>query len=125
MANGGGGIHKLRVPVQSFGGRTWNFSTVSATTQREQLSAGDIDRDGDRDLLLGTQWLRNDGSSWTPYSLFSTRERPDRNRLVDVNRDGRLDAVVGYEALSQGRQARLVRTARHRDGRRGSSTSSR
>jgi hypothetical protein len=98
--NGGGGIHKLRVPPNP-SGATWSFSTISATTQSEQLSSGDIDRDGDRDLLLGTRWLRNDGSSWTPYILFSTRERPDRNRLVDVNRDGRLDAVVGYEAISR------------------------
>jgi hypothetical protein len=97
--NGGGGIHRLRVPT-SPASVTWPFTTISATTQREQLSSGDIDRDGDQDLLLGTQWLRNDGSSWTPSTLFSTSGRPDRNRLIDVNRDGRLDAVVGYEAIS-------------------------
>lgn len=98
--NGGGGIHKLRVPSNP-SGATWSFSRISAITQSEQLSSGDIDRDGDRDLLLGTRWLRNDGSSWTPHTLFSTRERPDRSRLIDVNRDGRLDAVVGYEAISR------------------------
>jgi FG-GAP-like repeat len=97
--NGGGGVHKLRVPSAPSSG-TWGFSTISATTQREQLSSGDIDRDADRDLLLGTRWLRNNGTSWTPYTLFSTSGRPDRNRLIDINRDGKLDAVVGYEAIS-------------------------
>jgi hypothetical protein len=97
--NGGGGVHMLTVP-SSPSSSAWTFRTISATTQDEQLSAGDIDRDGDKDLLLGTKWLRNGGSAWTPYTLFSTSGSPDRNRLADLNRDGRLDAVVGYEAIS-------------------------
>ena len=97
--NGGGGIHKLRVPSAP-SSTTWTFATLSTTTQSEQLSAGVIDRDGDRDLLLGTRWLRNDETSWKPFTLFSTSGRPDRNRLADISRDGRLDAVVGYEAIS-------------------------
>ena len=73
--NGGGGVHKLRRPSSPSSG-TWTFTTISTTTQREQLSAGDIDRDGDKDLLLGTRWLRKDGSSWTPFTLFSTSAPP-------------------------------------------------
>lgn len=97
--NGGDGIHKLRVPARP-SRSVWTFSTLTTTTQREQLSSGDIDRDRDVDLLLGTQWLRNDGSTWAQRTLYSTKDRPDRNRLANINRDGRLDAVVGYEAIS-------------------------
>jgi hypothetical protein len=67
---------------------------------------GDIDRDGDQDLLLGTVWLENSGSSWSDHLLHDTSNSPygesdpDRNRLADINQDGRLDAVVGYEAIS-------------------------
>jgi hypothetical protein len=61
---------------------------------------GDIDGDGDLDLLLGTKWLRNDGGTWSVHTLNSTPGDPDRNRLADINGDGRLDAVVGFEAIS-------------------------
>jgi hypothetical protein len=50
--------------------------------------------------LLGTKWLRSDGTSWISHTLNSTEGDPDRNRLADINGDGRLDAVVGFEAIS-------------------------
>ena len=87
---------------------SWTWQSISAATQNEDLSAADIDRDGDIDLLLGTVWLRNDASPeaqssgpWTAFTVFNTTESPDRNRLADVNQDGRLDAVVGYEPVNQ------------------------
>jgi hypothetical protein len=80
--------------------QTWPVNTLSPVSQNEALSAGDIDRDGDLDLLLGTKWLRNDGSSWTEFTLNTTGGEPDRNRLADINGDGKLDAVIGFEAIS-------------------------
>ena len=79
----------------------WTLRQISPLSQDECLSAGDIDRDGDIDLLLGTKWLRNDRPSWNVFSLFETSDAPDRNRLADINKDGRLDAVVGFEAISK------------------------
>lgn len=96
----GKGIQLLTVPHDPSHGR-WNLSKISDFSQDEALSSGDIDRDGDGDLLLGTKWLRNDGSSWQVMTIYQTNDAPDRNLLADMNRDGKLDAVVGYEAISQ------------------------
>ncbi len=93
------GVQALTVPTNPSTG-TWTWRSMTTTSQDEQLSTGDIDRDGDTDLLLGTQWLRNDGASWSPFTLNGASGSPDRNRLADINRDGRLDAVVGFEAVS-------------------------
>jgi len=96
----GKGVQRLAVPSNPSSG-TWTRDQISPTSQDEALSAGDIDGDGDDDLLLGTKWLRNDGSSWNPFTLNGTSGDPDRNRLADINGDGRLDAVVGFEAISK------------------------
>ena len=95
----GQGIQMLTVPADPVG-QTWPWRRISTTSQDEQLSAGDVDRDGDRDLVMGTKWLRDDGAAWTPFTLNSTAGDPDRNRLADINGDGRLDVVVGFEAIS-------------------------
>jgi hypothetical protein len=92
----GKGIQRLTVPLDPSSG-TWARDQISPTSQDEALSAGDIDRDGDSDILLGTKWLRNDGTSWSEHTLNATSGAPDRNRLADIDGDGRLDAVVGFE----------------------------
>ncbi len=93
------GVQVLDVPTNP-ATTPWKISTLSATSQDEALSVGDIDRDGDCDVLLGTKWLRNDRTSFPSQTLNRTRGLPDRNRLADINGDGRLDAVIGYEATS-------------------------
>jgi hypothetical protein len=101
----GQGIQVLTVPSNP-ASTQWslrklnNSSGQPVASQDEGLSAGDIDRDGDIDILTGTKWLQRNGSSWTERTLFNTTSFPDRNELADINKDGRLDAVVGYEAIS-------------------------
>ncbi len=70
------------------------------TSQNEDLSAGDIDKDGKLDILQGTKWLKNNGTSWQQLTLHSSSEDPDRNKLADINKDGKLDAIIGYEAIN-------------------------
>ncbi|MCS6840860.1 MAG: VCBS repeat-containing protein [Roseiflexus sp.] len=94
----GHGIQQLRIPDDP-AVTMWNLRTISSLSQDEELSVGDIDRDGDLDLLTGTRWLRNDDGGWTSLTIFDSSGAPDRNRLADINRDGRLDAVVGFEAI--------------------------
>jgi hypothetical protein len=89
----------LTVPADPAAG-PWPLRRIGESSQDEALSAGDIDRDGALDLLLGTRWLRNRGTVWELREI-GPEPLPDRNRLADLNGDGRLDAVVGFEAISQ------------------------
>ncbi|MFK5893275.1 MAG: VCBS repeat-containing protein [Pseudomonadota bacterium] len=80
----------------------WSWSILSKISQDEDLSVADIDLDGDEDILLGTKWLRNEGENlFKPFDLYDTQDKPDRNFLKDINNDNKIDAIIGYEAISK------------------------
>jgi hypothetical protein len=93
----GVGVQML-TPSASPSDDLWTWKRISPFTQDEQLSIADIDRDGDADLWTGTHWLRNDDGHFIDVLANPAEGLPDRNRLADINGDGRLDAVVGYES---------------------------
>ncbi len=93
------GVQTVTIPDDPVN-TVWRWEQLSAVSQDEALSAGDIDGDGDHDLLLGTIWLQQNDDGWQAITLQDTNDAPDRNRLADINGDGRLDAVVGFEAIS-------------------------
>ncbi len=95
----GRGIQFLTVP-QNPSTTAWSWRRVSTTSQDEQLTAVDLESNGTMDLILGTQWLRFDGATWTAHVLNPAPGLPDRNRVADINRDGKIDVIVGFESAS-------------------------
>lgn len=95
---GGQGVQMITVP-QNPAEEMWPWRKLAEVSQDEQLSAGAISPPSP-DLLLGTKWLQKEGDEWSLHPLNPTEGSPDRNRLADINGDGRLDAVVGFEAIN-------------------------
>lgn len=64
----------------------------------EGIAAGDIDGDGQTDLVAGRDWYR--GGDWVPRPLRLIEDwngyvQSNGDYLFDVNRDGRLDVIAG------------------------------
>lgn len=93
----GRGIQLLTVPRDPREQR-WEWSRVSEVSQDEGIDVADLDRDGDADLLLGTHWLANENGEFRVRQLHPGAGKPDRNLSADIDGDGRLDAVSGYES---------------------------
>ncbi len=80
------------------------LETTSETSA--SVSLGDIDRDGDLDVILakGRHWplrnlvLRNDGRAhFTPEAIGDSADRTYTAALADLNGDGTLDLVVSND----------------------------
>jgi len=96
--NGASGTSMFTVPADSTAA-SWPLASISATTNQEQVPTGDLDGDGDTDIHLGSDWLRqeSDGSFTTQNGVTVSGGVPDRVVLADIDGDTDLDVVIGVE----------------------------
>lgn len=71
------------------GGSTWAERTIPASAG-EGLALGDLDADGDPDIVIAAEWYENDGDpiggAWTPHTYSTTYTHP--NVVVKVGNVG-------------------------------------
>ena len=103
------GIARIVVPADPVN-TTWTVDQTSLPSQGEGLEIVDVDRDGDKDVLQGHMWSRNNGDGTDTDFILHNPTRccfagqpgefdrlPDRVVAADMNADGRLDVVVTHE----------------------------
>jgi hypothetical protein len=98
--DGGDGVELIEIPTD-LSQTEARRHVISTTSQDEDLSSGDIDGDGDSDLLLGTIWLEQTPEGWLEHGFSEVPLPPDRNELADLDGDGKLNGIVGAEAISE------------------------
>lgn len=88
-------------PVVWYRNPDWKPSTIAASAASESGSAvGDVDRDGDVDVVVGTTWYENRGGgrAWKAHRIGSGGTHDIV--LADFDRDGKLDVAMRGETGS-------------------------
>ena len=101
------GIYCFEIPKDP-GKGNWPKTRIASETMDEGIGTGDIDSDGDIDIVCGRErgenfsviWFANPGngrSDWAGNLVGPSEHAPDRIVLADINDDGRLDVAVSEE----------------------------
>lgn len=91
----------------------WTYVTIGPSVH-SGLSTGDLDGDGDSDVVRSNVWFENQksGTEWTAHTMtepwgdkaISWQDNATQTRTADLNGDGRLDVVI---ADGENRKARI------------------
>lgn len=101
------GVYCFEVP-KKLAKESWPKTRIAFETMDEGIGTGDIDSDGDIDIVCGRKqgdkctvvWFANPGdggSDWDGKIVGPSDHDPDRIVLADINSDGKLDVVVSEE----------------------------
>ncbi len=99
FGSNGNAIHLYRQESPT----SWAKRTL-ACPHGEGLKLGDIDGDGDADILIGERWFENRGDiargPWTEHEYTTAWTEPDAKvEMADINGDGRPDIVLAPAEL--------------------------
>lgn len=93
---------RIRVFLQTAGGG-WQPSTI-ACEHGEGIVAGDLDRDGDADIVTGGVWFETveegSGARWVPHR-FARWHAAASVAVGDIDGDGRADVVLAPSELAK------------------------
>ncbi|MEM6344997.1 MAG: VCBS repeat-containing protein [Bacteroidota bacterium] len=108
---GNGNVYCIRIPEEPSSPESWPTHLIGANTSDEGIGTGDIDGDGDIDIVCGRRdagedepkllmWFENPGSvitAWNAHLVGETDHPIDRIELADLNGDGKLEIVMAEE----------------------------
>src|SRR5690606_34865098 len=78
---------------------TWTSREIFSDLSGEGMEIGDIDNDGDSDIVAAGNWYEMPDNpmtdDWTVHPIFTIPNENLKFKLFDFNEDNRLDVFVG------------------------------